>query len=137
MTRVSRESAAWTSSSRMASRRTRPRTSPGARRLFRISQGVWSVFLSMPCATLVCLDVGFALAWKAPQGVDHCNPTRDRMADMFEGEWWSRGCTSRLANVPDPVPIRDDDGGRYNMMVLDGLLVNSAAQFEGLGEWLR
>ncbi|KAM4056074.1 phosphotransferase enzyme family protein [Hirsutella rhossiliensis] len=48
-----------------------------------------------------------------------------------------RGFTSRLANEPKPVPIKDDAGGRYNMMILDGLLLNPATRFEGLDEWLR
>lgn len=36
----------------------------------------------------------------------------------------SWGFTSRLANMPKAIPIKDDAGGRYRMMVLDGLLVN-------------
>ncbi|KAI0477841.1 hypothetical protein GGR56DRAFT_639012 [Xylariaceae sp. FL0804] len=44
----------------------------------------------------------------------------------------SRGFTSRLANEPKPVPIKDDHGGRYNMMILDGLLLNPATRLEGL-----
>ncbi|CAJ2510877.1 Uu.00g065020.m01.CDS01 [Anthostomella pinea] len=45
----------------------------------------------------------------------------------------SRGFTSRLANMPEPQPINDDASGRYNMMILDGLLLNRATRFEGLG----
>ncbi|KAB5554755.1 hypothetical protein GE09DRAFT_1122247 [Coniochaeta sp. 2T2.1] len=48
----------------------------------------------------------------------------------------SRGFTSRLANMPKPLPIKDDGGGRYNMMILDGLLLNPATRLEGLDEWL-
>ncbi|KAK4199267.1 hypothetical protein QBC40DRAFT_203108 [Triangularia verruculosa] len=40
------------------------------------------------------------------------------------GQLLSRGFTSRLANMPEPVPIKDDKSGAYNMMILDGLLVN-------------
>lgn len=40
----------------------------------------------------------------------------------------SRGFTSRLANMPDPVPIRDDESGAYNMRDLDGLLINPATR---------
>ncbi|KAI1109073.1 hypothetical protein F5Y14DRAFT_433859 [Nemania sp. NC0429] len=46
----------------------------------------------------------------------------------------SRGFTSRLATNPEPVPIKDDDSGRYNMLILDGLLTNKATRFEGLDE---
>ncbi|KAK3291879.1 uncharacterized protein B0H64DRAFT_242228 [Chaetomium fimeti] len=48
----------------------------------------------------------------------------------------SCGFTSQLANMPDRMPIRDDDGGRSNIMILDGLLVNPATRFEELNEWL-
>jgi len=41
----------------------------------------------------------------------------------------SRGFTSRLANAPEPVPIRDDESGAYNMMILDGLLLNPVTSF--------
>lgn len=41
----------------------------------------------------------------------------------------SRGFTSRLANMPKPVPIRDDEGGAYNIRDLDGLLINPATRF--------
>jgi hypothetical protein len=44
----------------------------------------------------------------------------------------SRGFTSRLANEPAPAPIGDDERGRYNMMYLDGLLLNSQTKFDGL-----
>jgi hypothetical protein len=43
----------------------------------------------------------------------------------------SRGFTSRLANMPEPVPIKDDDSGRYSIMILDGLLLNPATRLEG------
>jgi Ser/Thr protein kinase RdoA (MazF antagonist) len=49
----------------------------------------------------------------------------------------SWGFTSRLANEPKPVPIKDDDSGGYNMMILDGLLLNPATRLEGLNEWLN
>lgn len=42
----------------------------------------------------------------------------------------SFGFTSRLANKPKPVPITDDEQGRYNMMLLDGLLINPETRFE-------
>ncbi|KAK3332762.1 hypothetical protein B0T19DRAFT_110996 [Cercophora scortea] len=45
--------------------------------------------------------------------------------------------TSRLANEPAPVPIKDDESGRYRMMILDGLLLNPTTRFEGLDEWLE
>lgn len=44
----------------------------------------------------------------------------------------SRGFTSRLANMPEPVPIRDDENGAYNMRDLDGLLINPATRFTDL-----
>ncbi|KAK4463555.1 hypothetical protein QBC42DRAFT_285385 [Cladorrhinum samala] len=45
-------------------------------------------------------------------------------AAMVLGQLLSAGFTSRLANMPPPVPIRDDAGGAYNMMILDGMLIN-------------
>ncbi|KAF5019174.1 hypothetical protein F66182_8824 [Fusarium sp. NRRL 66182] len=42
----------------------------------------------------------------------------------------SRGFTSRLANNPKPVPIGDDERGRYNMLFLDGLLLDPATRFD-------
>jgi len=44
----------------------------------------------------------------------------------------SRGFTSRLANMPEPVPIQDDASGAYNMRNLDGLLINPATRFTDL-----
>lgn len=44
----------------------------------------------------------------------------------------SRGFTSRLANEPEPVPIGDDERGRYNMLSLDGFLLHPATKFEGV-----
>ncbi|KAK3937837.1 hypothetical protein QBC46DRAFT_266659, partial [Diplogelasinospora grovesii] len=44
----------------------------------------------------------------------------------------SRGFTSRLANEPEPAPIGGDERGRYNMMSLDGFLVNPQTKFDGL-----
>lgn len=40
------------------------------------------------------------------------------------------GFTSRLANEPKPVPIGDDENGRYNMLSLDGFLINSQTKFD-------
>lgn len=45
--------------------------------------------------------------------------------------------TSRLANEPTPVPIKDDESGRYRMMILEGLLLAPETRFEGLEEWIR
>ena len=44
----------------------------------------------------------------------------------------SQGFTSRLSNEPEPVPIGDDEQGRYNMMSLDGFLINPQTKFDGL-----
>ncbi|KAF2758719.1 hypothetical protein EJ05DRAFT_492862 [Pseudovirgaria hyperparasitica] len=44
-----------------------------------------------------------------------------------------RGFTLRLANMAPTVPIRDDEAGRYNMLSLDGFLVDSETRFDGLG----
>jgi hypothetical protein len=44
----------------------------------------------------------------------------------------SRGFTKRLANMPPATPISDDETGRYNMLSLDGFLVNPATRFEDL-----
>ncbi|KAJ0159176.1 hypothetical protein CTA2_10185 [Colletotrichum tanaceti] len=46
----------------------------------------------------------------------------------------SHGFTSRLPNRAEPSPIKDDDTGRYNMMILEGLLLNQATQLDGLDE---
>ncbi|KAK3402311.1 hypothetical protein B0T20DRAFT_346108 [Sordaria brevicollis] len=42
----------------------------------------------------------------------------------------SAGFTSRLANEQKPVPIGDDERGRYNMMSLDGFLINPETMFD-------
>ncbi|KAJ5948777.1 hypothetical protein N7454_002084 [Penicillium verhagenii] len=39
------------------------------------------------------------------------------------------GFTPRLADQPEPVPIRDDESGAYKMRELDGLLINPATRF--------
>ncbi|KAL6827673.1 hypothetical protein V8C40DRAFT_286659 [Trichoderma camerunense] len=44
----------------------------------------------------------------------------------------SHGFTRRLANESPAVPIRDDEDGRYNMLSLDGFLINPATRFEDL-----
>ena len=44
----------------------------------------------------------------------------------------SRGFTKRLANMPPATPIPGDETGRYNMLSLDGLLLNPATRFEDL-----
>ncbi|KAM3453992.1 hypothetical protein NHJ6243_009004 [Beauveria neobassiana] len=43
----------------------------------------------------------------------------------------SHGFTSRLANQPEPVVLKDDDHGRYQMMYLDGYLINPATRLDG------
>lgn len=43
-----------------------------------------------------------------------------------------RGFTNRLANMPPDTPIRDDETGRYNMLSLDGFLINPATRFDDL-----
>ncbi|KAK4152022.1 hypothetical protein C8A00DRAFT_16641 [Chaetomidium leptoderma] len=40
----------------------------------------------------------------------------------------SWGSTSRLANMPEPVPIKDDESGAYNLLQLDGLLITPATK---------
>ncbi|KFZ08032.1 hypothetical protein V502_09592 [Pseudogymnoascus sp. VKM F-4520 (FW-2644)] len=42
------------------------------------------------------------------------------------------GFTSRFANDPGHVPIGGDEQGRYNMLSLDGFLINPETRFEGL-----
>ncbi|KAH7629784.1 hypothetical protein B0T09DRAFT_263723, partial [Sordaria sp. MPI-SDFR-AT-0083] len=42
----------------------------------------------------------------------------------------SFGFTSRLSNEPKPVPITDDERGRYNMMSLDVFLVSPTTKFD-------
>jgi hypothetical protein len=44
----------------------------------------------------------------------------------------SSGFTSRLADEPEPVPIGDDEFGRYNMLSLDGFLINPITKFKDL-----
>ncbi|KAL4898761.1 hypothetical protein BDV59DRAFT_207006 [Aspergillus ambiguus] len=46
----------------------------------------------------------------------------------------SRGFTSRLPNASEPVPIRDDESGAYNMRDLDGLLINPSTRFTDLAQ---
>ncbi|KAI1314273.1 hypothetical protein F5Y03DRAFT_336620 [Xylaria venustula] len=40
----------------------------------------------------------------------------------------SKGFTSRLANMPKPEPIQDNESGAYNILYLDGLLINPATK---------
>lgn len=40
----------------------------------------------------------------------------------------SHGFTSRLANMPEPEPIRDDESGAYEILGLDGLLIVPATE---------
>jgi len=44
----------------------------------------------------------------------------------------SRGFTKRLANMPQATPIQDDETGRYNLLFLDGFLVNPDTRFDDL-----
>ncbi|KAI9891264.1 MAG: hypothetical protein M1814_002954 [Vezdaea aestivalis] len=44
----------------------------------------------------------------------------------------SRGFTKRLANMPPATPIGQDETGRYNMLFLDGFLINPATRFDDL-----
>ncbi|KAM0424557.1 hypothetical protein ACHAPT_010273 [Fusarium lateritium] len=44
----------------------------------------------------------------------------------------SSGFTSRLANEPEPMPIGNDEYGRYNMLSLDGFLINPVTKFGDL-----
>lgn len=69
-------------------------------------------------------------------GLDEDTPKAIKAARVL-GLLMSWGFTSRLADEPTPVPIKDDESSRYKMMVMDGLLLNPATQFEGLYEWLE
>jgi hypothetical protein len=42
------------------------------------------------------------------------------------------GFTCRLANEPKPQPVKDDESGKYKLMILDGLLINKATRFEDI-----
>lgn len=42
----------------------------------------------------------------------------------------SHGFTNRLASSPKPAPIGDDKVGRYNMLYLDGLLLNPETKYD-------
>ncbi|KAK2748363.1 hypothetical protein FQN57_001021 [Myotisia sp. PD_48] len=44
----------------------------------------------------------------------------------------SSGFTTRLKNMPEPTVIQDDESGAYNMLQLDGLLINPATRFTEL-----
>lgn len=41
-----------------------------------------------------------------------------------------RGFTRRLANMPQPVPISEDEAGRYSLLYLDAFLLNSATRIK-------
>lgn len=69
-------------------------------------------------------------------GLDE-DTTQAIKAAMGLGLLRSWGFTNRLADHPQPVPIKEDDVGRYGMMILDGLLSDPNTRFEGLTEWLR
>lgn len=51
---------------------------------------------------------------------------------MILGTLLSCGFTSRLANMPKPVPIQDNENRAYNTRDLDGLLINPATKFTEL-----
>ncbi|KAF2433742.1 hypothetical protein EJ08DRAFT_706182 [Tothia fuscella] len=70
----------------------------------------------------------------------------DTFSDEIGGEWCletkraieisrvmglllSQGFTTRLVNSAPPTPICDDERGHYNMLFLDGLLINPATKF--------
>ncbi|KAK8038357.1 hypothetical protein PG994_015124 [Apiospora phragmitis] len=57
------------------------------------------------------------------------NQLRTIKLAMILGLLLSHGFTRRLANEPEPVPIGDDEQGRYNMMTLDGFLINLDTRF--------
>jgi hypothetical protein len=42
----------------------------------------------------------------------------------YKGILLTDGFTSRLANEPEPVPLKDDEHGRYHLMALDGYLIH-------------
>jgi len=58
--------------------------------------------------------------------------TRSIETARIMGLLLSRGFTRRLANMAPATPIGDDEVGRYNMMFLDGFLVNPATRLEDL-----
>ncbi|KAL2377053.1 hypothetical protein RJZ90_007040 [Blastomyces dermatitidis] len=49
----------------------------------------------------------------------------------------SCGFTPRLVNMPEPVPIQEDESEAYNMRNLDGLLINPATRFTELDDYAR
>ena len=53
-------------------------------------------------------------------------------AARIMGALRSYGFTIRLANEPPATPIQDDETGQYNMLYLDGFLINPATRFEDL-----
>ena len=44
----------------------------------------------------------------------------------------SHGFTSRLANMPPAIPIRDDETGRHKMLYLDSFLLNPVTRYDDL-----
>lgn len=51
---------------------------------------------------------------------------------MIVGLLLSHGFTSRLSNMPEPEPIRDNESGAYGMLGLDDLLINPAMKLDYL-----
>jgi hypothetical protein len=72
---------------------------------------------------------GVLSLWKLEGGND---TIRTIKAARIVGHLLSRGFTSRLANMPEPVPIRDDESGAYNTRALDDLLINPPKRFTDL-----
>jgi len=64
-------------------------------------------------------------------GLSHEKWRAAKMARVL-GLLLSSGFTCRLANEPVPVPIGDDEQGRYNLLSLDGFLINPETKFDGL-----
>lgn len=48
------------------------------------------------------------------------------------GKLRSHGFTSRLANQEKPVPIKDDEYGRYQLMYLDAFLISQWTKVDGI-----
>jgi hypothetical protein len=64
-------------------------------------------------------------------GLDNETSRTIRSARIL-GTLLSCGFTSRLANMPKPIPIGNDESGAYKMRDLDGLLVNPATRYTDL-----
>ena len=80
------------------------------------------------------LEATFWTTFKAEVGGLSAESLQIIQTARMMGLLLSHGFTSRLANKSQATPIVDDDAGRYNMLSLDGFLIDPVTRFDNLGD---